>query len=293
MRRVIPVFCYTVTIAVVFGLLVNTSLGPIRNKQATAIEQNFLNDSIENLSQQKIKLEDLKFKINKLQFEYYNLPYIPFETKLQSLTNSDNYSTRYNKALTRFRKNVEIIGNEVRGDTNLHYKNLNFRIGDMLQMMDNFSYSNLNIAENTQRELREQDSIFEYNQDKIEDLFSSLMDFVNEAHYRILEESNILNVPEHFFDKLSGYSYFTSDMDSCKAKLSELLKYYAESKISSQQNKRMNKTLLYTKFPLTFLNCQNKKILNLKSFLLQISISIALGVIGQLIISDRTATEAL
>lgn len=318
LKRVMPVFSFTVSIAIIFGLLVNKNLGEARIKQSAAIASSFLSDSLSKLNKQKDEITILDTKIDQIRSQAFNLPNIPVETKLQSLTNSDKYSVRYNYSLSRLQERFMDVSNFI--------NRLDFNSADsdslkksLIRKFDQMKFSKLTLAKKNNHQLRLQDQLFYDNQLKIDSLISELEEFSLYLSKSIYVADSIFHNPGNAYNEYSGYSFFAKKpIDT--GLVAKLTSYYSPNtkyvsvikgrtaNSSLVEKETTGKAVLYTKFPLNLslkkqvavTNDTNLKpnedlpfVINLKSFLLQVAIAIALGVIGQLIISDKTATEAL
>ncbi|MCX6305401.1 MAG: hypothetical protein NT040_10555 [Bacteroidetes bacterium] len=278
-RRVLPVFSFTVTIAIVFGLIVNSLLIDKRSKQAQTIQLNFLADSLAINSKLQDCIKTYSEHIERIRSDYHNLPVIPLETKLQSLTNSGFYSRRYNFGIDMLLNKVQFCLLSLKLDSALLKSTDSAYYKRTYESIGKFGLSHLSVARRFQRQLRQQDSIFEMNQVRLESLITSLTELADRIVAIYSMRKARYDDIDHLYDSESGYVFF-------KGKKCDTI----------ELNRLVNcnkDDVLYTQFPISVYSNSEKNTINLKSFLIQVAIAIALGVIGQLIISDKTATEAL
>ena len=320
MKRMLPVFAYSVFISILLGLIIEFSSNNnylTKEKHATSVESYIFTDSL-NIQNYRLTIHNsLLDLLNQIQNERQNLNEISIEAQLQKISDSYYYSLPYNQKLTSLKKNLvrfdstmyEIIKRDtvIANDLdNGQYKSAgrlvhhsciycseNFKVLFPNQLIDTSYQGSLRriatVAKIEIKKLNEQIEIAKINDSII--------------HHRIITGQSIINC--HIRDILNKLNTFT-DPELAKLKLLEYTgyKYFLISRdsVSLESTFRMYQNSLKEKGTLSnyYLSIYPVKVskdhiveINLKRFLIQVVIAVAIGVIGQLIIADKTVTEPL
>jgi hypothetical protein len=317
MRRVLPVFAYAVFFSVILGIVFETS-GDTKESQSTSAEAYHFGSTLNIANTAFIKLNSIKDFRDRIESDWKSLPNISMEVGFQQKNIRHPYSEVYNNDLKILKNHVvnynsaleDLANSQSLDSVLLQFSSCNISLADLdkfpvrlndVQPIEKVIKNNLRLLQKQVDISIRNDSIFREQLNKQDSILQFIEKHLITFYDTIVEPSK----SKYILRQHSAYSTIRQVRNrpflSTKAVVDQLYEKAKQDTNTScipfkHQSKFHSDELIYTEYPiyLYHLNKQNTAVdFNLKRFLIQVIIAVAIGVVGQLILAEKTVTESI